>query len=191
MQKMYTGKEAAPLPGISITTLDQAKVIKKNVFKEMKKAYQKGKKIADESGNYSGEDPYECAYMWRVISDTILRANDLWDKLYVLSDLGDMEIMKERIMDSDFALEDTLDAQNEKNTGGYILDTSSQSYDLMNGVYMGIARFLNGLDEEERSDVICNLYKMMDENSELVELTYNDYESATMFDKVISENIQF
>lgn len=148
----------------------------------------------DESGNYIGADPEECTKMWNVIDKTILWTNGLGDRFVMGVALGDMDLIKDQIKDSGLSFEDTLDAQNEKNKengAAWILDTSSQKYSLMNGVYMGIAKFLNGLDEEERIDVICNLYEVMEENSEEVDINGYSYKTTTMFDKVISENIQF
>lgn len=146
------------------------------------------------NGNYIGEDPYECSRMWRVISDTILWTDSIEDHLYVGQALGDIEIFLDVMKDSDFFLEDTLETQCKKNGekgATYEMEPSTRGYSLMNGVYMGIARFLNGLEKDERIKVMYYLYGVFSANSEDVTINGSDYRSATMFDKVISENIQF
>lgn len=102
----------------------------------------------------------------------------------------------EILLDKDLTLADTLEEQNQKNSESgvsYVLDTSTERYHLENAVYMGIAKFLNQLDEQERVEVLYELYTISDENSKRVlpDNSTQEVSSTTMFDKVISENIQF
>lgn len=138
----------------------------------------------DESGNYSGSDPYECARMWKIVDNVIGSANDMQIRFLTGINAGDGEMAVKSLVDEGFSLEDTLEKQNAK-SDSYILDTSSDSYNFANAVYMGIADYLNGLEEEECVELLYHLF----------EISYNDGEgaqgNATMFDRVISENIQF
>lgn len=153
----------------------------------------------DESGNYSGTDSYECASMWRTIDNVIGGADNLTFNLLIGTSAGYKEMAVEEVLKSGFSLEDTLEEQNQKNkdnnsTGGYyVFDTSSEFYNFANAVYMGIAKYLNGLAEQERVDLLYNLYEISYNNGEYVpvEGVLGDKSTTTMFDKVISDNIQF
>lgn len=77
----------------------------------------------------------------------------------------------------------------------YTLFDDPQTADLMNAVYKGIAVFLNGLDGETKTEVLLNRYSMA-QNAERVKVFINEneyieYQSETMFDRVICENIKF
>lgn len=74
-------------------------------------------------------------------------------------------------------------------------DTSTEQYALENAVFMGIAKFINGLETKECAEVLYNL-AMAENNSETIPVTNDSgfgrkYHSITMFGCVISENIQF
>lgn len=149
----------------------------------------------DSSNEYTGEDPYECAVLWNVMDHTVLGAS-LEVTLRTFMDVRDRESALDIIQEEDTHLEDTFEARNQKNREvdnvSYELDTSSQSYALWNSVYMGIVEFLNGLDEQERAEVLYDLYENAFDNSEEVVLDNGStVRSRTMFDKVISENIEF
>ena len=144
----------------------------------------------DSSGKYTGVDPYECATVWAVVDNTILGSSDF--ELYVKTAMAageGKEYIVEHLLEKDFTLADTLEEQNASS----VLDTSTESYNLENAVYMGIAKFLNQLDKQERAEVLYELYVISDKNSEWVVLNNSEMQikSTTMFDKVISENIQF
>lgn len=152
----------------------------------------------DSSGQYTGEDPYECAAVWQQVDNTILWSSDFeFFMNTAIAASEEKEWIVEYLSEKDFTLADTLEEQNQKNseagTASYVLDTSTEHYDLTNAVYMGIAKFLNQLDEQERIGVLYELYVISDKNSESIVLNNSGQEvrSTTMFDKVISENIQF
>lgn len=144
----------------------------------------------DSSGTYSGTDPYECARMWSVVDGTICTSNDLGVRLATSVAARDTALLEKE----DNIFEETLDAQNQKNKGdgfSYVLDTSSEHYSLMNAVYMGIVKFTNAMDAQERAEVLYNLYEVSHSNSEMVSIGGAVVGTTTIFDKVISENIQF
>lgn len=146
---------------------------------------------------YTGADSYECADLWYVIDETVINS-DVKNRMLTGMAAGDKETAKIILeKDGGIMMEDTLEAQSNKNiemsgSGIVLKDTSSQNYDLKNAVYGGIAKFMNGLEEEERVDVLFHLYEI-EYNSEsvLVESMEREVHSVTMFDRVISENIQF
>ena len=148
----------------------------------------------DWSGQYTGADPYESATVWLTVNNTILWS-DFGVYLMSVPELG-KEMGVDILLEKDLTLGDTLEEQNQKNSeigASYVLDTSTERYNLENAVYMGIANFLNQLDEQERAEVLYELYTISDKNLEQVLLSNSGQEerSTTMFDKVISENIQF
>lgn len=90
-------------------------------------------------------------------------------------------------------LADSLQEETQNGHGNaFIFDTASKQYDLQNAVYKGIANFLKGMECQEAGQVMVNLLRfskiMYAEN---VMVNGYEYPSGTMFDRVISENIQF
>ena len=83
---------------------------------------------------------------------------------------------------------DSLDAER------YLLDPASERYALRNSVYQGIVSFLNSLDEMERNLLLVNRYQAETESERVrvgTETMGREYYSETMFDRAVSENIQF
>lgn len=154
-----------------------------------------------ESGEYTGTDPNQCAELWNRIDTTITQSNDMLGTrlAMALSLYSNGESYADAESDTVITFEETMEAQNKKSieeSGGVsFTDTDSQTYALQDAVYKGIADFMNGLEEKERYIILYNLYKIKFENEELIELGGTGFgrtvSSTTMFDKVISENIQF
>lgn len=152
----------------------------------------------DSSGTYTGDDPHEWSALWNTIDNVIWcsRIGSHLTASMVLEDPGELErILKEK----DSAFEDTLAEQGDMNgkegSIGADFDTSTEQYALRNAVFMGIAQFINGLETKECAEVLYNL-AMAEKNSETIPVTNDsgferEYHSITMFDCVISDNIQF
>lgn len=149
----------------------------------------------NESGDYTGDDPYESAPIWRTVDREIFDANNFAlkvDTLLMIDD--DPEYIADEIASM---LEDgslTFPATLEE--AGYELKTEHDT--LTNAVYKGIAGYLNGLDTEECAELLAHLCLIKNENTEYVDVPF--YEGAsqgvsqptmTVFDKVITENLQF
>lgn len=115
----------------------------------------------NESGEYTGDDP-------EYIADEI----------------------KSMLEDGSLTFPATLEE------AGYELKTEHDT--LTNAVYKGIAGYLNSLDIEECAELLAHLCLIKNENTEYVDVLF--YEGAslaasqptmTVFDKVITENLQF
>lgn len=142
----------------------------------------------DASGNYTGDDPYEWASVWRTMDDAVASGNDIFMALTAMD--TDPKMAEEYMEQVGYA--DTLDEQWKTVMGGDV--TASSTYELANAVYMGIAEFLNSLDTAEKLQVISNLQNAREESGEaegVTAATMGANYNSTMFDRVIAENIQF
>ena len=143
------------------------------------------------SGEYTGSDPYQWAKIWYNVDRDLIKAD---------SDM-EMSLMVNAFTEGDaitleMAVEDIGDVvfPDDSESCSALFD-DPQTADLMNAVYKGIAAFLNGLDGEAKTEVLLKRYGMA-ANSEKVKVfinenEYMEYQSETMFDKVICENIKF
>lgn len=152
----------------------------------------------DSSGTYTGDDPHEWSAVWDMI-DNVIWQSRIGMSLSVSMALEDPIELEMALKEKDSAFEDTLAEQNDMNdkegSNSYDLDTSTEQYALENAVFMGIAKFINRLETKECAEVLYNL-AMAENNSETIPVTNDsgfgrEYHSITMFDCVISENIQF
>ena len=142
----------------------------------------------DASGNYTGDDPYEWASVWRTMDNAVASGNDIFMALTAMD--TDPKMAEEYMEQVGYA--DTLDEQWKTVMGGDA--TASSTYELANAVYMGIAEFLNSLDTAEKLQVISNLQNAREESGEaegVTAATTGENYNSTMFDRVIAENIQF
>ena len=143
------------------------------------------------SGEYTGSDPYQWSKIWYNVDRDLIKAD---------SDM-EMSLMVNAFTEGDaitleMAVEDIGDVvfPDDSESCSALFD-DPQTADLMNAVYKGIAAFLNGLDGEAKTEVLLKRYGMA-ANSEKVKVfinenEYMEYQSETMFDKVICENIKF
>lgn len=143
------------------------------------------------SGEYTGSDPYQWSKIWYNVDRDLIKAD---------SDM-EMSLMVNAFTEGDaitleMAVEDIGDVvfPDDSESCSALFD-NPQTADLMNAVYKGIAAFLNGLDGEAKTEVLLKRYGMA-ANSEKVKVfinenEYMEYQSETMFDKVICENIKF
>lgn len=143
------------------------------------------------SGEYTGSDPYQWAKIWYNVDRDLIKADsDMEMSLMVNAFTGVDDITLE------MAIEDIGDVVfPDDSESCYTLFDDPQTADLMNAVYKGIAVFLNGLDGETKTEVLLNRYSMA-QNAERVKVFINEneyieYQSETMFDRVICENIKF
>ena len=143
------------------------------------------------SGEYTGSDPYQWAKIWYNVDRDLIKADsDMEMSLMVNAFTGVDDITLE------MAIEDIGDVVfPDDSESCYTLFDDPQTADLMNAVYKGIAAFLNGLDGEAKTEVLLNRYSMA-ANAERVKVFINEneyieYQSETMFDRVICENIKF
>lgn len=152
----------------------------------------------DSSGTYTGDDPHEWSAVWDMI-DSVIWQSRIGMSLSVSMALEDPIEVEMALKENDSAFEDTLAEQNDVNDKegsiSFNLDTSTEQYALENAVFMGIAKFINGLETKECAEVLYNLARA-EYNSETIPVTNDsgfgrEYHSITMFDCVISENIQF
>ena len=143
------------------------------------------------SGEYTGSDPYQWAKIWYNVDRDLIKADsDMEMSLMVNAFTGVDDITLE------MAIEDIGDVVfPDDSESCYTLFDDPQTADLMNAVYKGIAVFLNGLDGEAKTEVLLNRCSMA-KNAERVKVFINEneyieYQSETMFDRVICENIKF
>ncbi len=145
------------------------------------------------SGEYTGSDPYQWSKIWYNVDRDLTKVDSDMDMALLMYGSGDIEI-------DDFALEMAAEYigdvvfPDDSESCSTLFDDPQQA-DLMNAVYKGIAAFLNGLDGETKTEVLLNRYSMA-QNAERVKVFINEneyieYQSETMFDRVICENIKF
>ena len=144
----------------------------------------------DENGNYTGEDAYQWTFLWHTVDDAIW--NSGLDMVMTLGD--DQEFITELIGDEVGIFADDLNIQLQNNLENWgsavIVDPSDELYDLQNAVYRGIVNFINGLDSQERNELLYNLGKER-AKAEYIPIGMTSYPDQVMFDRVISENLQF
>lgn len=152
-----------------------------------------------ETGAYTGTDPYQCSVAWDVVDDCIM-GNDRGIMLMTTKGMVDaLDDPSEytSLREEKCQYKESVKEENASHTSGRIVldDIPSETYDLANGLYIGIVNFLNELDDEEWGTLLANLYTQKSE-AEVIqvpigETTYMERPTVTMFDRVISENIEF
>lgn len=152
----------------------------------------------DSSWTYTGEDPYEFTRIWYTIDDML--GNKAGLNIGALMDYSTLNFggYVSTMLEDDYKFADTLKEQCEQNlqyTGEApaFYSETEEYYDLANSIYTGIAQFLNGLEAQERAELVYSLYYnlYMEGTSENVVINDVGYPPRTMFDRVISENVQF
>lgn len=141
------------------------------------------------SGAYTGSDPYEWANVWWTVDNAIASTSDfnMHMSAYLAGGFSAEEIA-EILVEEGVTFSDSLDPER------YLLDPASERYALRNSVYQGIVNFLNSLDEMERNLLLVNRYQAETESERVrvgTETMGREYYSETMFDRAVSENIQF
>ena len=150
----------------------------------------------NESGEYTGDDPYESAPIWGTVDRVIFNSGgDFALKISALMEIDEdpeyiADEIKSMLENGSLTFPATLEE------AGYELKTEHDT--LTNAVYKGIAGYLSSLDTEECAELLAHLCKIKNENTEYVDVPF--YEGAsqamgqptmTVFDKVITENLQF
>lgn len=150
---------------------------------------------------YIGDDPYEISDKWFAIDTLIFSFTDIGTKISLLSvTYGDdtesmADEMESQLTDGTITIPPTMNYTPDT------INSSEEGIALGNAIYKGVAEFLNSLDTRECAELLVNL-GLKYYNLETVEFTLEDSNgtetsrvwfrsTTTIFDKVITENIQF
>lgn len=149
----------------------------------------------DDSGIYIGEDPYQFSSIWMLVDGIIQFKDDLYVEVVSRDVYGKDSRDVSFLLEDGYVFADTLKEQSEQNmeqtgNGMSFEGFPEKEYDLANSIYMGIAQFLNGLEEQERAELVYSRC-LAEYHSEEVEINGMYYFTELMFDRVISDNIQF
>lgn len=148
---------------------------------------------------YIGDDPYETSTIWYTVDMTIFSYTDLVTRISLLAVVegDDTEAMADEVEswlgDGTITIAPTLEDAKVS-----ITDSSEEKIALGNAIYKGIAEFLNSLDSRECAELLVNL-GLKCYNRETVVVTNEgsyqtreyEYPTTSIFDKAITENIQF
>lgn len=131
--------------------------------------------------------------MWHFLDNAFLSSDESM-VLTLAVDIGDDGMLADSIEENKYCLEDTLIEQ-EEHLSIKQDDNTTQLFAFTDAVYQGIVSFLKTCSAEEQAHILCSLYQYRKSNSEEVIMGEGDFRlsvlTATMFDRVISENIQF